>query len=486
MLRSEPRLTPEVEDDLDRLDAALHAFVADPDAARRSADPDGPRITDAGGSDGAGGPSAPGTSDADELDAELLALVADVRAARPELDVGAKMRLEERVQAAKEAPQRRTIVGRMPADRRWRLGLAAAAVVAVAIPVGVVVKGDDGSGRPTVDAMAQSTSAGGSSAGAASESATTAGSAASAAPSTTSGSSAGETGRQSADSTELRSSSGDGIDSGAVASPSPRALSTTDEAPSDGVSRLSREIAPSPTTKQAPLDAPRRVIKDVEQTVRINPGDVATSAERVMTIVQDAGGYLGSSEVRERGSRAGGTFQVVVPTRRLDSTVAALSKIGRPVRLERSSTDVTDQATSLADQLADLRSDRAAARLALAKTVDPAKRAARRRELTLLSSRVASLQGQVDQLRRQTATSRIDLRLTTTKAAEDEAVPAVDDGRWGIGDAWHDAGRVLEVGGGVVLIGGVIVLPLIALGGLGLALRRRGEARRRQTVIDEA
>jgi hypothetical protein len=449
VLRSDPRLTPEVEDELDRLDAALHAFADDPDAAGGAAE--------------------------DDLDAELLGLVADVRSTRPELDAGARMRLEERVQAAKEAPQRRTLTGRLPADRRWRMGLAAAAVVAVAIPVGVVVKGGDDQ-PAAIDAMAQATSA---------ESATSAGSS----------SSGGGNGaaRQPADATAL-SAKPDADSAGSLAGAEGALDNLEGKSRQSGpVTSLSREIAPStttiapaPTTKKAPLDAKRRVIKDVEQTVRINPGDVAKSAERVTTIVQDAGGYLGSSEVRERGSNAGGTFQVVVPTGRLDATVAALSKIGRPVRLERSSTDVTDQATSLADQLADLRSDRAAARLALAKTVDPAKRAARRRELTLLSSRVASLQGQVDALRRQTATSRIDLRLTTTKAAEDEPVPAVDDGKWGIGDAWHDAGRVLEVGGGVVLIGGVIVLPLIALGGLGLALRRRGDARRRAAVIDEA
>jgi hypothetical protein len=228
------------------------------------------------------------------------------------------------------------------------------------------------------------------------------------------------------------------------------------------------------------------VVRDVTQTVRIAPGDVARSAARVTTIVQDAGGDLGSSEVRERGPQAGGTFQVVVPTARLDATVAALSRIGRPVRLERSSTDVTDQAVSLYDQLGDLRADRAAARLALAKTVSESRRAARRRELNLLSSRIARLQGQRDELRRQTSTSRIDLRLTTSKAAEDETAPAVDDGSWGIGDAWRDAGRVLEVGGGVTLVGGVVAIPLVALLALGLLLRRRVAARRRQDVIDAA
>lgn len=450
MLRSEPRLPQDVLDELDRLDAALHA--------------------DHGG---AGAPSdrSDGTAP-DDLDRELLALVADVRAARPELDPGTRMRLEARVQDAKATPDPRT--RRFTADRRWRAGLALAAVAAVAIPVGgVVLDGGNGSNGDVVAEMSAQPTSG---PGRASDSA--------AAP----GATGGSTTESAEDSSELRSPDG-----------MAQAPSTTSGGSSaDGErDRFSRQLSPGattvapsppdvPTPKQAPLGAPRQVIRDVEQTVRINPGDVAKSAERVTTIVQDAGGYLGSSEVRERGSAAGGTFQVVVPTGRLDATVAALSKIGRPVRLERSSSDVTDQATSLDDQLKDLRADRAAARLALARAVDPGKRAARRRELTLLSSRVAGLQGRRDQLRRQTSTSRIDLRLTTSRSASDDAAPPVDDGSWGIGDAWDDAGRVLEVGGGVALVGGVVLVPLAGLVGLGLLVRRRAAARSREGTIDAA
>jgi len=476
VLRSEPRLTPEVQDDLDRLDAAL---LADRHGAGTGSVPlDADLRADAAGVDphadragGAGGPATP----PDDLDRELLALVADVRATRPELDAGTRMRLEVRVQDAKAASRPRR-APRLTTDRRWRAGLALAAVVAVAIPVGVAMTSGEGGlsgdlGGDDATSLAMGESATTAAPGSSQDDAAGAGSAAAPsspetteAPSATSGSSSGELERQS-----IPESTQDTTDSMTVPpSPSP---STT---------------AVPPTTRQAPLDATRRVIRDVEQTVRIEPGQVARAADRVTGIVQGAGGYLGASEVRERGPRAGGTFQVVVPTSRLDETVAALSRIGRPVRLERSSTDVTDQAVSLDDQLGDLRADRSAARLALARTVGEARRAARRRELNLLSSRIAALQGQRDALRRQTSTSRIDLRLTTTKAAEDEAPPAVDDGSWGIGDAWSDAGRVLEVGGGVLLVGGVIVVPLAALLALGLGLRRRAAGRRRDGVIDGA
>jgi hypothetical protein len=177
---------------------------------------------------------------------------------------------------------------------------------------------------------------------------------------------------------------------------------------------------------------------------------------------------------------------VVVPVGRLDATVAALGRIGRPVRLSRSSTDVTEQAASLQDRLDDERADRAALRLQLARTVDPDRRAARRRELRLRSSRVAALEAERDALRGRTATARIALRLTTQEESAAAPPPKVDDGRWGLGDAWRDAGRVVEVGAGVALIGAVVLLPIALLLGGGVALRRRAAAAGRDRVIGGA
>ncbi|MSW53280.1 MAG: hypothetical protein F2817_20640, partial [Actinobacteria bacterium] len=168
MLRSEPRPTPEALDELDRLDAALRAHrrgerptggpradavAGSADGRDATADRDAKDDLDAKGdldatadryaTDGRNARGA-GEATADDLDGELLALVADVRASRPELDAGARMRLEERVAAAQAAPAPRSRP-RLTTDRRWRAGLALAAVVAVAVPAGSVLVRDGGS-----------------------------------------------------------------------------------------------------------------------------------------------------------------------------------------------------------------------------------------------------------------------------------------------------------------------------------------------------
>jgi hypothetical protein len=428
VLRSERRLDPAIQEELDALDEALRGA--------------------SGGALGSDGAAASGDSTPGDGDGALAALVADVHASRPELDAGARARLDER--AAQSRIVRRGAAATGTARRR-RLALALAAVVSVAVPVGgVATQGwlggessfetmsADGVHEPLPEALSDS-----------------------------SDSSGGNTVRP-------ESRSGD--------VPRPAAAPSA-----SGSSASGAASSASPGTGATPdLSQDRRVIRDVRQTVRVAPDGVARAAARVSTVAEDAGGYLASSSVRERGARAGGSFDVVVPVGRLDETVAALGRIGRPVRLSRSSTDVTARAASLQDRLDDERADRAALRLQLARTVDPDRRAARRRELRLRSSRVAALEAQRDELRGRTSTARIALRLTTQ--AESAAAPAtkIDDGRWGLDDAWRDAGRVVEVGAGAALVGAVVLLPLSLLLGGVVVLRRRAAAAGRDRVISGA
>lgn len=392
MLPLDRRLDPDVQEDLERLDAALR-------------------------------------EDAD-ADPALLTLVGDVRAVRPTLDAEARARLDDRAREAK-ARAGAPVAGRrsfLPAGRGWRLGLAVAALLAVAVPVAGVVLVDEDSGFMSI----QSTS----------------------------------------DVVDAQSSSDSSVQSESTEPPS---AATSRFAPR--ATNLSRTLGSS-----APGGRPRRVVRDVRQTVRVDPDGVARAAADVTRIVQDAGGYVAASSIRERGSGAGGTFEIVVPSARLNETVAALSRTGRPVRLERSSTDVTNRATSLQDRLADLRADRAALRLQLARTVDEDRRAARRRELRLLSSRVTQLERQRDALRDSTANSRVSLRLTTSKGASASA-PKADDGRWGLDDAWRDAGRVLQTVAGVLLIAAVVLLPIGLIVALTMLVRRRLRADRANQTI---
>ncbi|MFA4928186.1 MAG: DUF4349 domain-containing protein [Patulibacter sp.] len=227
------------------------------------------------------------------------------------------------------------------------------------------------------------------------------------------------------------------------------------------------------------------MIRDARQTVRVERSKVAAAAGRVSDVVADQGGYIGASSVSEAASSPRAEFEIVVPSARLDATIAAIGRIGKPVRLERSSVDVTDQRVSIDDRLRDLRADRASVRLQLARATAADRRSAKRRELRLLSSRIARLEREQRELRGQTSTARLSLRLTTTRGGAATS-PVEDDGRWGLSDAWDDAGRVLQVVAGVALIAVAILLPVAILIGLLIVVIGRLTTGRKNRTIEQA
>lgn len=410
-----------------------------------------------------------------DADATLSALVEDVRAARPALDAAARERLERRARVAAGGAGSRPVGTRAPGGlgrRRWRLALALGAVAVVAVPVagvvlreeaGVVVteslSGDAGSsdgslasGVPAVRPEARSSDlAARADSGPVTES------------------------LESLPRTE-QSTAGEGPASG-LAEPAPSAGRTS----SSGSSGSSSSGAAASGTS---LAKDRSVVREARQVVRVPSSGVAAAASKVSEIVAGQGGYVDTSSVSEAGSAPRAVFGIVVPSARLDATIAAIGRIGKPVALERTTSDVTAQRASIDDRLRDLRADRSSVRLQLARATDADQRAAKRRELRLLSSRIARLEGEQRELRDEVATARLSLELTTARS--DAAIPADDDGRWGLADAWDDAGDVLQVVGGVVLIAAVILLPLTALVGLLVLGRRRLTANRKNRTIGDA
>lgn len=428
------QLDADVQDELDRLEAALH-----------------------------------GEADADPL---LRALVEDVRAARPTLDADARERVEDRVRAASDGagagvpPFSRTSGGF--GRRRWRVATVVAVVVVAAVPVaGVVLREESGE----VASMAVDESRVED-------------------PMSGSGSV-----------TRVPASKGGSVAENLASEPHVQEQSLSGEVPtldSRARDRASPEPAPSAgrtssgsassagsASSGTSLRKDRSAIRDARQTVRVARSGVAAATSKVAEVVADQDGYVSSSSVSETGGSPRAEFEIVVPSARLDATIAAIGRIGTPVRLERSSVDVTDQRVSIDDRLRDLRADRSSVRLQLARATEPKQRAAKRRELRLLSSRIARLEGEQRELRGQVSTARLSLRLTTVRG-DAATSPADDDGRWGLADAWDDAGRVLQVVGGVLLIAAVVLVPLAAIVGLLLLGGRRLASNRKNRTIDHA
>jgi hypothetical protein len=295
-MRGPDTLPPEVQRDLDAMDAAA--------SGRR---PDG----------------------GDAVLAELAALLAGDRPA-PDPDWARRMDARAANGFAKPAAQRRR---RHPALRSFTtpaLGLAACALLALIIAFA-------GSGGSNLESGSGDSSAGGSGSPAGS------------------GSSGASAGSESAGSSDSSGSSGslappqrDSAGSGSAA-PAPAVSGGSSTVP---VPSLKPSAAGDPRSD-------RRSARKVERSASMTLGArrreldaVADGAARVTTAV---GGFVASSNV---SSRRGGELELRVPAGRLDDAITRLSRLAHVRRLERSTLDITAQSVSAKARIAELKAER--------------------------------------------------------------------------------------------------------------------------------
>jgi hypothetical protein len=202
-------------------------------------------------------------------------------------------------------------------------------------------------------------------------------------------------------------------------------------------------------------------------------------ADEAIRITDRAGGFVLTSSV-QTGDGDGGTgaqLDLRVPARRLDRVMADLSQLGH-VRLRADDTqDITAQFRSASERLRESRAEREALLRALARADSLNETRSIRARLRIVGGQIRAARAELTRVRRQEALSPVSLTIVADRSAN-------DDGGWTAGDAWHDAGRVLEVALGVVLVAGAALLPL-ALAALAAALAAGAlRRRRRERALD--
>jgi Domain of unknown function (DUF4349) len=366
-------------------------------------------------------------------DPDLTLLVADVRAARPQADPQFLASLDARVHAGfpkeRQTPKQRTTP---PWHARLRApGVMAATLVAGLIVVGIATSngggGDDGSSSSGSAPVAMSAEG------------------------------------DSSASTSSSSSSREGSAAGTSASDS---AASTGSAP---------PAAPSSGTTT------RKVERAAELTLTPAPDEVQKTADGVIRETQANGGYVQESSIRTRDDGGSASFTLRIPSAKLDATLGSLSKLAHVGALNQSSNDITAQTASAADRLSDARAERRALLQALGRAKTDRQISSLKARLRDNRSEIAARQGELDAQRRRAdlATVAVSIEGTGTAAPK-------DDGAWTPGDALHDAGRVLEIAGGVALIALAVLAPLGVLGVLALLGSHAMRRRRREGALDGA
>jgi hypothetical protein len=397
-------------------------------------------------------------------DPDLVALVADVAAAKPEPSAAFLASLDARVHAGfprEPAPQRRDSASKPSWHARLRRpqilapGFGLAAVAALVILVASSGGGsDDNASSSSSSSTRQTLAAKALLPSAAEKSAAEALSAA----------------REPAPSSSADS---------AAPIPQPEAASTTSS--SGAASKSAPSLTPTaPAGGDGVSQQDRKVQRAADLTLTPSPDDVQKTADGVVRETQAAGGYVQESDISTRASAGSASFTLRIPSAHLDDTLARLSKLAHVGALNQSASDITSAFVSAADQLSDARAERAALLRALGKATTTRQITSLKARLADNRSEIAQRKGALDAQRR-----RADLA-TVSVAVEGKRTAAKknDGGAWTPRDALHDAGRVLEIAGGVALIALAVLAPLAILAALALLTSRTLRRRRREGALD--
>jgi hypothetical protein len=395
--------------------------------------------------------------DADLRDFEEL--VHDIRATAPEMTPGFAARLEHQV--AEGFPESGETPLRRRSPRRWVLLPAAGSLAAVLVAVVVVLGqtgGDDSAQQFADDGPAVQTSREDLDAGA--------------------GKSSNGSSGAAADSAAAAPAPAESAGADQAVAPPPSAGTTTDPGGAAtsqaGLSRRTAKIAPAKE---------RKVQRSADLVLKVPTRKLDSTSDGVIRTVDRFDGIVASSSIGSDDTTGEATFDLRIPTERLDAALAALSKLGHVAERRQNLVDITGSFTSAADRLSDARAERRGLLRALGSASTQQQIDSLRARLRDVRSQIARLNGQLDSLRRRADLARVSVTVRGDGSAVEEGGGG---GTWSPDDAARDALRVLEVIAGVTLIALAIAAPLALLAGLVAIGVRSGRRRRREGALDAA
>jgi hypothetical protein len=220
--------------------------------------------------------------------------------------------------------------------------------------------------------------------------------------------------------------------------------------------------APAPPIKTG--ERGRNIERSSYIVLGTKPGEVSGAATKVFEAVHAAGGYVLNSSVQSGTAGAtGASFELSIPSAKVNSALAAISGIAEVRERHDATTDITAPTVSAAEELADSNATIEGLLKQLGEVETEAEQKSVEARLREERRHHAAIRASLDHLHQRASMSEVTVRIVTSHGAG-ATPPAKDDGSWGVGDALHSAGHILTIAAGVVLIGLAILAPFALLG----------------------
>lgn len=259
----------------------------------------------------------------------------------------------------------------------------------------------------------------------------------------------------------LSGGSNDRGETGAPSGEVTRPLAAPAAAPQGSAEEDARSSAPAaapvapagPSSGGAPRARERKVERGSSIALSAPPDRIEDVADGVIGTADRYGGFVASSSVASGDDDAGATIDLRIPTGRLDSAIADLSKLAHVRSRSQRSLDITARFSSPRRRLAEASAERSALLKQLAAAVTVNETASIKERLRLATRRIESARAALRRLE-----NRVDyaaVAVTVEPGASEGG-----SGAWTAGDAFADALTVAQAIIGALLIAlAVIVLP---------------------------
>jgi hypothetical protein len=159
----------------------------------------------------------------------------------------------------------------------------------------------------------------------------------------------------------------------------------------------------------------------------------------------------------------GASFDLLIPSAKLNDTLATFSSIAEVRQRHDATNDITAPTVSAAEELADSNATIDSLLKQLGEAETEAEQESVEARLREERRRHASIRASLDHLHQRGSMSEVTLRIVTDHGAG-VTPPSKDDGNWDVGDALRDAGHVLTVAAGVLLVGLAVLAPFALFG----------------------
>ena len=267
-----------------------------------------------------------------------------------------------------------------------------------------------------------------------------------------------------------------GDEEGGTTSPDLRGVNRQLSAEGAAGDATTRSVAPAPTGGGGfePGARERRIERSASLTIAAPGGRLDTIGDEVTAVTDRHGGFVLSSNLSTGGDGARGSYDLRIPSARLQAALKDLAELGTVRSRTQSGRDVTRDHVTASDRLEAARAERRSLLRRLERAETDAEAESIRIRLDRNAGEIRGLRGQLRDLRLRTDYAAVAVTLEADGDSGSGAGGGSDDG---FGAALDDALGSLEGALALTIRALGVALPLtLALGVLGLgaaALRRR-------------